>query len=227
MNRNEAINKLAEAGRDAFGISPIELDGWKYDYDARHYWNPREMFITENDAFVTESLQSRIETLLGMKFETEEKLLETIGSVWGTDFHHRVLDIVKPLRIDSDAGPLDTLKRLVRPTTVTVNNHSDNVKFSTEDDKEGRVTVTIQDIPRPVPPQQRTYWGGVEPLCVGHIVQGGEVVTIHKDVTCIKYVEGLANYKTTNIEPHPFAKYTDEQREFLQAQVEAGVIKLC
>lgn len=106
-------------------------------------------------------LQSRIEKLLDMKFETEEKLLETIGSLWGK------------------AEPV------------------------------------------------KTYWDGIEPIRVGHVVAGGEVVAVAKPEYCVFTDDGLEIWETTAFQPHPFAKFTEQEREFLQSQIEAGVIKLC
>lgn len=276
MNRNEAINKLTEAGRDAFGISPIELDGWSYDYDARHYWNPREMFITENDVFATESLQSRIETLFDMKFETEEKLLETIGSLWGSGIspdyesvsevyggslkneldlaeavyslisyrkeYHEIKEIICKAGVPQ-LGELvtDSIRRLVE------SEQNAGAEFKSREFESGlinclkkisllvgrkfAVDVGYEQLPDVVAEAlagpQKTYWDGVEPLRVGHIVATGEVVSVSEIEAVLEQPTGYAIYSRNSLKPHPFAKYSDEQREFLQAQVEAGVIKLC
>lgn len=260
MNRNEAIEFLK---RNEWGTA---VEGWSLAEVSSYYWNGLDVVITRSDlSGSAESLQSRIETLLDMKFETEEKLLETIGSLWGfsdiridnrTDCQvsHRSLPD-GAIEVQVTPAPAKPMPKLARQLQVDIGQLL-CLEFDTENElfehlaemkvraqefgqvmtlltNEGVIRFDESDILAAVrrlvkpEPQQKTYWDGAEPLRVGHIVQGGTVSAVAKPEYCVFTDDGLEIWEQTAFEPHPFAKYTDEQREFLQAQVEAGVIKLC
>lgn len=196
MNRNEAIEFLRKQSLDVFQGAPFNYSGGVQRFDwvlMKGVFVADGMTITESDVFGTESLQSRIEQLLGMKFETEEKLIETIGSLWGS-----------------------------APSDIRVDNRTDcQVAHRRTPDGAIEVQVTSRGS------QQKTYWDGVEPLRVGHIVQGGEVVAITDTECCVLTNNGLEIWPQRSTNAHPFAKYTSQERHFLSEQLKAGVIKLC
>lgn len=91
---------------------------------------------------------------------------------------------------------------------------------------ETNVLKAVGDLLNP----KKTYWDGEETLRVGHIIKHGvEVVEIKGSKVCLYNAafEELYVVEFSDLEPHPFAKYSDEQRAFLEEQIEKGVIKLC
>lgn len=293
MNRNEAIEFLK---RNEWG-TPVS--GWQLRHGEYKSLNTEDV-ITHSDVF--ESLQTRIETLLGTTFETEEKLLETIGSLWGdrfgygetntfpcdgviaiTNYSDKVwfktavsekgdvqICILESLTRHPTAVPSESdlrkkigqLLNLEFDTTDELLSHlanqekrlvepcSPRVDFETHLPSDRHLTDVSKTYGKPLrnaneliaavydlipyrnthrEPQPKTYWDGVEPLRVGHtIMLDCEVVAVNDHQACVRNLQGgLVLLSHTSIEPHPFAKFTESEREFLQSQVEAGVIKLC
>lgn len=340
MDRNEAIKFLRKQSPDAFGISPIELDGWKYDYDASHYWSSREMFITEHDVHGTDiridnrsscqvshrqlpdgaievqvvgnpEVYGDVSKTYGKTLKNESDLVTAVYDLIPyrneyqeikdiickaaahpqgelvTDSIRRLVESQKPIQANDDfetrvthlllnndfmsegentfeaihkliareqsyrpAEPIKTARGLMNDlgqllcsefdTENELFEHLSEMKVRAQEFgrvmtlltnsgvmrfDETNVLNAVGDLLNP----KKTYWDGEETLCVGHIIDGGEVVAVDSEMFCMRNTSfnKLSMWNLDNAKPHPFAKYSDEQRAFLEEQIEKGVIKLC